>query len=183
MSPDGSKLVYVGESGRLLVKSRDQLEPVELTGTEGAFNPVFSRDGTQIGFMRGAAGNSEIKVTPLAGGPPTTVTSTGVGGPGVAFGYDGYIYFDASGVGPLMRVRATGDGQEAVSVRDTVNGELQHNWPDPLPNARGVLMVIDSYPFLITFDGSSTDSMRYSAVPSLPALAISGPNCVPVSAS
>jgi len=143
VSPDGSKLVYSGESGRLLIKSRDQLEPVELAGTEGAFNPVFSPDGSQIGFMTGAPGSADIKVMPVTGGPATTVTSTGVGGPGVAFGYDGYIYFDAGGVGPLMRVRATGDAPEAVSVRDTSNGELQHNWPDPLPNGRGVLMVID----------------------------------------
>jgi len=143
VSPDGSKLVYSGESGRLLIKSRDQLEPVELAGTEGAFNPVFSPDGSQSGFMSGAAGSADITIMPVTGGPPTTVTSTGVGGPGVAFGYDGYIYFDASGVGPLMRVRATGGAPEAVSVRVTSNGELQHNWPDPLPNGGGVLMVID----------------------------------------
>ena len=143
VSPDGSNLVYSGESGRLWIKSRDQLEPVELPGTEGAFNPVFSPDGSQIGFMSGTAGNADIKVMPVTGAPPTTVTSTGVGGPGVAFGHDGYIYFDASGVGPLMRVRATGGAPEAVSVRDSSNGELQHTWPDPLPNGRGVLMVID----------------------------------------
>ena len=143
VSPDGSKLLYSGESGRLWIKSRDQLEPVELAGTEGAFNPVFSPDGSQVGFMSGVAGSSEIKVMPTSGGPPTTVTSTGVGGAGVAFGYDGYIYFDASGVGPLMRISAKGGASEAVSVLDSANGELQHNWPDPLPNGRGVLMVID----------------------------------------
>ncbi len=143
VSPDGSKLVYVGESGRLLIKSRDQLEPVELQGTEGAFNPVFSHDGSQIGYMSGAPGSAEIKIVAVTGGPPTTVTSTGVGGPGMTFGYDGFIYFDASGVGPLMRVRATGGPSEAVSVRDSAKGELQHNWPDALPNGRGVLMVID----------------------------------------
>ena len=144
VSPDGSRLVYVGENGRLFVRSRDQLEPVELNGTEGAFNPFFSPDGTQVGFMSGASGSSDIKVISLAGGPPTVVTSTGVGGPGAAWGYDGYIYFDASGVGPLRRVRVTGGGApEDVSVRDSAGGEQQHNWPDPLPNGRGVLMVVD----------------------------------------
>ena len=143
VSPDGSKLVYAGETGRLFVRSRDQLEPVELMGTEGAFNPFFSRDGLRVGFMSGAPGSAEIKVASLAGGPPSTVTSTGVGGPGVAWGYDGFIYFDASGVGPLRRIRDTGGVSEDVSVRDSAGGELQHNWPDPLPNGRGVLMVID----------------------------------------
>ena len=74
VSPDGSKLVYVGETGRLLVRSRDQLDPVELAGTEGAFNPFFSPDGLRVGFMSGAPGSSEIKVSSLGGGPPITVT-------------------------------------------------------------------------------------------------------------
>ena len=143
VSPDGSKLVYSGETGRLFARSRDQLEPVELMGTEGAFNPFFSRDGLRVGFMSGAAGSADIKVASLAGGPPTTVTSTGVGGPGVAWGSDGFIYFDASGIGPLRRIRDTGGASEDVSVRDSASGELQHNWPDLLPNGRGVLMVID----------------------------------------
>ena len=144
VSPDGSKLAYVGETGRLLVRSRAQLEPVELAGTEGAFNPFFSRDGLRVGFMAGTAGSSEIKVSSLAGGPPITVTSKGVGGPGAAWGYDGFIYFDASGIGPLRRIRDTGGGvSEDVSTLDSASGDLQHNWPDPLPNGRGVLMVVD----------------------------------------
>ncbi len=32
---------------------------------------------------------------------------------------------------------------EDATVRDSANGELQHNWPEPLPNGRGVLFVID----------------------------------------
>jgi tRNA A-37 threonylcarbamoyl transferase component Bud32 len=142
-SPDGSKLVYVGENGRLFIRSRDQLEPMELAGTEGAFNPFFSRDGLRVGYMTGTAGSAEVRVSSLAGGPPITVASSSVGGPGAAWGYDGYIYYDASGVGPLRRVRETGGEAEDVSVRDSANGELQHNWPDPLPNGRGVLIVID----------------------------------------
>jgi serine/threonine-protein kinase len=143
VSPDGSKLAYMGETGRLFLRSREQLDLVELAGTEGAFNPFFSRDGKKVGFMSGGAGSAEIKYVTLSGGPPTLVTSSGVGGPGVAWGYDGYIYYDASGVGPLRRVRDTGGQAEDVSVLDTASGELQHNWPDPLPNGRGVVMVID----------------------------------------
>jgi hypothetical protein len=143
ISPDGSKLVYMGETGRLFLRSRDQLDPVEITGTEGAFNPFFSHDGLRVGFMAGAPGSAEIKIAVLGGGPPTLVTSGGGGGPGAAFGYDGNIYFDASGIGPLRRVRETGGEVEDASVRDSAGGELQHNWPEPLPNGRGLLFVID----------------------------------------
>ena len=143
VSPDGSTLVYSSETGRLVMRSRGMLEPREIPGTEGAFNPFFSTDGSRIGFMAGAPGSSEINYVSLSGGPATTIT-TGAGAPGAAWGYDGYIYFDASGIGPLRRVRDTGGATaEDVSVRDSLGGELQHNWPDPLPNGRGVLMVID----------------------------------------
>jgi serine/threonine protein kinase len=144
ISPDGSHLAYIGESGRIVVRSREQLQPVELDGTDGAYNPFFSPDGLRVGFMSGAAGNAELRVVSLAGGPPVKVTSKGVGGPGVSWGADGFIYFDASGVGPLRRVRETG-GQpfETVSTLDSVAGELQHDWPDALPNGRGVLVTIN----------------------------------------
>ena len=143
VSPDGSMLVYVGENGSLFVRSRDQLVPREIAGTGGASNPFFSPDGTRVGYMSGNAGSASINVVSLAGAPPVTVTSTGVGGPGAAWGSDGYIYFDATGVGPLKRVRDTGGATEAVSVLDSAAGELQHNWPDVLPNGRGVIVTID----------------------------------------
>jgi serine/threonine-protein kinase len=143
VSPDGSKLVYVGENGRLFVRSRDQLDVVELAGTDGAFNPFFSHDGQRVGFMSGQAGNAELKIASLMGGPPMLVTAKGVGGPGASWGYDGFIYFDASGVGPLRRISENGGVSETVSTLDSASGELQHNWPDALPNGRGVLIAVD----------------------------------------
>ncbi len=143
VSPDGSRLVYSGENGRLFVRSRDQLAPIELPGTDLAFNPFFSPDGSRLGFMSGQPGRAEIKVVSLSGGPPVTVTNSRVGGPGATWGGDGFIYYDASGVAPLRRVPESGGQSEEVSVLDSATGELQHNWPDALPNKRGVLMTIN----------------------------------------
>ena len=54
VSPDGSRLVYMGDSERssqLFVRSRDQLDAAPLPGTEGAINPAFSPDGNRVAFM------------------------------------------------------------------------------------------------------------------------------------
>ncbi len=142
ISPDGSELVTVRHSeGRtsLFVRRRDQLEPVELVGTEGAGNPSYSPDGSKIAYMNG----SGIYVFDRAAGLSTLLTDSLVGVPGVAWGSDGYVYYDSRGVGPLLRVRETGGAPEAVSTLDTAAKELQHVWPDPLPNGKGVLMVIN----------------------------------------
>jgi serine/threonine-protein kinase len=142
VSPDGEQLVYVGETDRgprLFLRTRDQLDPVEIPETQGAFNPFFSPDGQQIGFMADPGG---IKVVSLAGAPPITATDENVGAPGATWGPDGYIYYDARGTGPLHRVPSTGGMSEPVGALDTILGEQQHLWPDALPNGRGVLLTV-----------------------------------------
>lgn len=143
VSPDGSRLVYVGESRQLAVRSHDQLDSTELAGTEGAYNPFFSPDGTRVGYMFGPPGSAQLRIISLAGGPSSLVTSASVGGPGASWGADGYIYYDVSGIGPLRRVRETGGESEEVSTLDSADKELPHNWPDALPGGKGVLITIN----------------------------------------
>jgi len=73
---------------------------------------------------------------------PVLVTDSSVGAPGATWGYDGFIYYDASGVGPLRRVPENGGISETISTLDTEAGERQHIWPDALPNGRGVVMTL-----------------------------------------
>jgi hypothetical protein len=44
ISPDGTRLVYVSK-GKLFTRRMDQPKAIELTGTEGAYEPFFSPDG------------------------------------------------------------------------------------------------------------------------------------------
>jgi serine/threonine protein kinase/Tol biopolymer transport system component len=144
VSPDGSKLVYMSDndlSTRLMLRTRDQLDAVELPGTERAVNPAISPNGRSVAFMDRASGGT-IKVVSLAGGPPITVTDSVVGLPGLAWGSDGFIYYDRIGLGPLMRVPETGGRAESIGQVDSTKGEQQHSWPDVLPNGRGVIMTV-----------------------------------------
>ena len=138
-SPDGSRLVYVGpgEGGdQLWVRDRDRLDATPLPGTLGATNPWFAPDGQRIAFSAGT--NFELKVVPVTGGPPITLAEPGSNaGGGVAWGPDGWIYFDTpSG---LSRLPAGGGTPETVVALDTAGEELGHAWPEALPNGKGLL--------------------------------------------
>jgi serine/threonine-protein kinase len=141
VAPDGSRIVYVGIGGRgslLYLRSRDQLDATALPGTDGALNPVFSPDGLRVAYLAGG----EVRVIALAGGTATTITDSAVGLPGITWGRDGYIYYDHLNIGPLMRVPEAGGAAQTIGRLDSTKGELQHSWPDALPNGRGVLMTV-----------------------------------------
>jgi eukaryotic-like serine/threonine-protein kinase len=142
VSQDGSQLVALKSAGgrtQLYLRRIDQFDDVALPGTEGARNPSFSPDGKKVVFMQ----QSRVSVVDLAGGPPTLLTDSAVGVPGVDWGPDGWIYFDALGVGPLARISATGAKRESLGSIDTATNEQQHVWPDALPNGKGVIFTIN----------------------------------------
>ena len=140
VSPDGSRLVYLGNSVRgtqLFVRKQDELDGTPIPGTEGAINPAFAPSGDSVAFMNGRT----IQIVSLTGGALRLATDSLVGLPGVAWGSDGYIYYDHLGVGPLMRVRAAAGGKaESIGQLDSIRGEVQHVWPDVLPNGKGVIL-------------------------------------------
>jgi len=139
ISPDGSRIVYVGpgEGGdQLWIRERDKLEATPLAGTLGAQTPYFSPDGQRIGFS--ATLNVQLKVVPVTGGPPITLANPGAGaGGGGTWGPGGWIYFDTPG--GLSRIQADGGTPELFIPLDTITHETGHAWPAALPNGKGLL--------------------------------------------
>src|SRR5882672_9325 len=141
ISPDGSRLAYFGgPRSQLLIRARNQLHAVAVPGTEGATSPFFSPDGRHLGFLR----NFIVQIASLDGGPPITVLDSLTGVSGASWAPDNFIYADAiSDLKGLVRVEAKpGAGARWFTTLDTARGEIDHAWPDVLPNGKGVLMTV-----------------------------------------
>jgi serine/threonine-protein kinase len=140
LSPDGSRLAYIGgPTSQLLIRARNQLHATAIAGTEGANTPFFSPDGSQVGFLR----ETQVQIASMNGGLPTTVTDTLTGVAGASWGPDGFIYADGSLGTSLLRFEAkAGAVPKWFTVLDTAGGEVDHTWPDVLPNGKGVLFTV-----------------------------------------
>ncbi len=148
LSPSGSSLVYVGDfeaDHQLFMRARDELESTPISGTEGAYQPFFSPDGGQLGFLQQAT--RELKVMSLGGERPVTLLDSGVFRLGASWGADGYVYFSQMPHGGIGRVPETGGEIETISTPgDSEPDYVRHSWPDVLPSGRGVLITIQRAP-------------------------------------
>jgi len=148
ISPDGSRLAYIGgPRSQLWIRARNQLHAIAVPGTEGATSPFFSPDGRQVGFLR----DYIVQIASLGGGPPITVSNSltlpaaqRVGVSGASWGPDNFIYSDAinDGVGLLRMEAKPGAVPRPFTTLDTALGQIDHAWPDVLPNGKGVLFTV-----------------------------------------
>jgi serine/threonine-protein kinase len=138
LSPDGTRLVYVGNpegKDRLYVRQLDQFESTPLGGTDGAIQPFFSPDGTSVGFFA----DGKLKTTALAGGSPITVANAPdpFGG---AWADDHTIVFAPTTTG-LMRVNERG-GPPTQLTQIPPSGVLRHAWPTMVPGTSVALFTV-----------------------------------------
>jgi len=140
LSPDGSRLAYIGgPRSQLLIRSTNQLHATAVPGTEGVVTPFFSPDGSRVGFLE----EEKVRMVPISGGAPITVTDSLTGVAGASWGPDNFIYADASGPTGLLRLGAKpGAKPVTFTVLDSARGEVDHAWPDVLPSGKGVLFTI-----------------------------------------
>ena len=137
LSPDGSKLVYVGvgEGGagsQLWVRQWNDVDPVPVRGTVAAVMPDVSPDGERLAFVQGDG----VSVLSFEGGPVITL------GPGRVprWGPDGYIYANVdSGV-----VRMPASGGPVEQVTRWGEGETGHAVNDFLPGGEDALMMVQA---------------------------------------
>ena len=139
MTPDGSRLLYVGANGTtLFVRPLDQLEATPLVRGSALHDPFVSPDGQWVGFFDGL---QTLKKVAITGGPALFVTNELVDlANGATWMADGTIIFADADFG-LKRISA--DGRPAVLTRpDPTRGEARHVWPERLPGGQAVLFTV-----------------------------------------
>ncbi|MDQ3517564.1 MAG: serine/threonine-protein kinase [Gemmatimonadota bacterium] len=163
ISPDGSRLAYVsGPRAQLLIRRRNQLHATAVPQSEGAQTPFFSPDGNQVGFLR----ERQIQIASVNGGPPITVANSLTGVAGASWGRDGFIYVDGEQSVSLLSVEAkTGSVPKWFTVLDSARGEIDHTWPDVLPNGKGVIFT-DAFNSKDPQTGRTRYSIAIAEVPS-----------------
>ena len=145
LSPDGSKLVFVGhQDGRqqLFLRRLDSSEITPLPETEGGHNPFFSPDGETLGFT--IDNGAQMNLLSLAAGRKTLLAETQWGGG--SWGPDDMIVYTPTYVSGLHSIPASGGTPQELTRPDPEAGELGHFWPVHLPEGDTVLFTIFSVP-------------------------------------
>jgi eukaryotic-like serine/threonine-protein kinase len=137
ITPDGSRVVYVGKNGReLFVRPLDAAEPVSLF-TGAPRGPFVSPDGQWVGFTDG---QNILKKVPITGGPPVTIAARESTFPGATWTPDDTIVFATTD--GLQQVPAAGGPTTPVTRLDRERGDAIHLWPELLPGGRAMLFTI-----------------------------------------
>ncbi|HUG28419.1 MAG TPA: protein kinase, partial [Gemmatimonadales bacterium] len=137
LSPAGDRLAYVAPQGgttRLMVRSMETDTVVALPGTEGAYHPFFSPDGTWIGFF---SGNLLRKVPAGGGNPVNLVAVNRITGATWATA-DQILVLQNEGFN-LHRISASGIGADSVVPLTT-----QFGTPDLLPGGQWAVGALSS---------------------------------------
>ena len=141
IAPDGSRIVYVGQTRasppHLVVRTLEGGETSSIAGTEYAQAAFLSPDGERVAFAR----DGSLLTVGVRGGSPTTICAgCAQGFYGGAWAEDDTIVFArAGGSSGLLRVGPNGQIAQVTEI-DRAAGESRHGYPSVLPN--GVVLFI-----------------------------------------
>lgn len=138
VSPDGRSIVY-GSGPLLNVRQLESVEARAIAGTQGAYDPFFSPDGSAIAYF---SGNDLKRVAVTAGRPVTLAPARRARGG--TWSTSGAIIFAAERGEVLMRVPATGGEPLPIRRAGERPGWKAVRWPSALPDGERFLYFVRS---------------------------------------
>ena len=141
VSPDGTRLAYVGLGGstggrELYIRDLAESEGWRVRESEGVRAPFFSPDSQWVGFFAGGL----LKKVSVSGGAPTTICDAN-NARGGSWSEEDLIVFAPSSRAPLSLVSAAGGTAEPLTVLDNEYGETTHRIPMFLPGGDAFLFL------------------------------------------
>ncbi len=159
ITPDGTRLIYVGNNGtQLFVRALDTLTPVAVF-TGAPTGPFVSPDGQWIGFVDNLY---TLKKVPVTGGPAVTLATfdspVSLGG---ATWLSEETIIVATQVG-LEQVNAGMAAKPAMLTQAREQGDANHFRPERLPGGQAVLFTTMSLRSLVASRNEIPNSLRAS---------------------
>jgi len=137
ISRDGRRIIQVVSDSngvdRIMMRDLASTDIVSVIGSEGAVDPVFSRDGEWISFN----GDGKLRKVPARGGPAVDIADSASVGGG-AWMPDGNIVFTRDGRG-LWIVPDAGGTPRQITTLDSSRNEFNHWYPQSLPDGNAVI--------------------------------------------
>ncbi len=143
LSPDGTHLAFIAQTdGRnsLWLRSLDRLDATPVRGTDDAYFPFWSPDGTAVAFFM----QGKLWRTDLNGGSPTPICDAPEARGG-SWGSGNVIVFTPSFGGPIFQVPAAGGKPKAVTSVSVVSSTISDRWPSFLPDGKHFLFLHSPY--------------------------------------
>jgi Tol biopolymer transport system component/tRNA A-37 threonylcarbamoyl transferase component Bud32 len=140
ISRDGQSVVFAATHGgvmQLMLRRLDSTSWQVLPGTNEAYGPFFSPDGSSIGFFA----RGRLRTITIASLETRELADTPVGRGGW-WADDGFIYYAPGNTSGVMKVASSGGTAVTVTTLDRAKGEVSHRWPQVLPNGKAMLVTV-----------------------------------------
>ncbi|HUF09802.1 MAG TPA: protein kinase, partial [Rhodothermales bacterium] len=140
ISPDGGKIVYAD-----LDNTADNVHVMDLStgairtldGSAGTLVVSISPDGEWVLLTK----DLSIQRVSLAGGAPLTVTTSTEGTPRASWGPSDWIIFENGQA--IWKASTSGSEARPLTIKDTATGEVDHDWPQMLPDGETMMATIE----------------------------------------
>ena len=164
ISANGRNVVFAarhGDTTQLMLRALDSTSWQPLPGTNDAYSPFFSPDGTSIGFFA----RGRLRTITITSLETRELADTPIGRGGW-WADDGFIYYAPGNTSGIMKVASGGGMPVPVTRLDRAKGEVSHRWPQVLPNSKAMLVTVWTGPArdnktvqLVRFDSGSAQTI------------------------